>query len=84
MRQLGPDSFAAGQVCPCRAAPGILIALRLGCCAEEVKRDKSYAKATHNTWAGCCQTRPQKAMTGNPCGMVIHPRCVEREGLKDH
>jgi putative IMPACT (imprinted ancient) family translation regulator len=49
-----------------------------------LKRDRSYAKATHNTWAALLPTGGLKADDGESgAGMVIL-RMLEREGLRDH
>ncbi len=52
---------------------------------KSLKRDKSYAKATHNTWGvQLSQGGPLKADDGESgAGMVIL-RMLEREGLQDH
>ena len=52
---------------------------------KDVKRDKSYAKATHNTWAVLFSDGgPLKGDDGESgAGMVIL-RMLEREGLEDH
>lgn len=50
----------------------------------ELKSDRSYAKATHNTWAAMLPAGGLKADDGESgAGMVIL-RMMEREGLKDH
>ncbi|ATF17644.1 YigZ family protein [Phaeobacter gallaeciensis] len=49
-----------------------------------LKSDRSYAKATHNTWAAQLPTGGLKADDGESgAGMVIL-RMMEREGLRDH
>lgn len=50
-----------------------------------LKRDRSYAKATHNTWgADLRDGGPIKGDDGEAgAGMVIL-RMLEREGLRDH
>ncbi len=52
---------------------------------KELKRERSYAKATHNTWgAVLSQSGPIKGDDGESgAGMVIL-RMLEREGLSDH
>jgi len=51
---------------------------------KELKADKSYAKATHNTWAAVLPTGALKADDGESgAGMVIL-RMLERAGLDDH
>ena len=52
---------------------------------KALKRDKAYAKATHNTWgAQLSQSGALKADDGEAgAGMVIL-RMLEREGLQDH
>jgi putative IMPACT (imprinted ancient) family translation regulator len=50
----------------------------------ELKSDRSYAKATHNTWAALLPTGGLKADDGESgAGMVIL-RMLEREDLQDH
>lgn len=50
----------------------------------ELKSERSYAKATHNTWAAMLPAGGLKADDGESgAGMVIL-RMLEREGLKDH
>jgi len=49
-----------------------------------LKKDRSYAKATHNTWAALLPTGGLKADDGESgAGMVIL-RMLEREELRDH
>ncbi|OIQ46100.1 MAG: hypothetical protein BM558_01250 [Roseobacter sp. MedPE-SW] len=49
-----------------------------------LKKDRSYAKATHNTWAALLPTGGLKADDGESgAGMVIL-RMLEREELHDH
>ncbi len=51
---------------------------------DELKSDKSYAKATHNTWAATLPTGALKADDGESgAGMVIL-RMIERAGLRNH
>ncbi|NOC83717.1 MULTISPECIES: YigZ family protein [unclassified Ruegeria] len=51
---------------------------------NDLKSDKSYAKATHNTWAATLPTGALKADDGESgAGMVIL-RMIERAGLKNH
>ena len=65
--------------CPVTDRAGVDGALKL------LKRDKAYAKATHNTWA--VQLAATGALKGDDgesgAGMVI-VRMLEREGLSDH
>ncbi|MFW8635253.1 YigZ family protein [Cribrihabitans pelagius] len=50
----------------------------------ELKTDRAYAKATHNTWAAMLPAGALKADDGESgAGMVIL-RMMEREGLADH
>ncbi|WP_417474176.1 YigZ family protein [Leisingera sp.] len=50
----------------------------------ELKSDRAYAKATHNTWAAVLPTGALKADDGESgAGMVIL-RMMEREQLSDH
>lgn len=50
----------------------------------ELKRDKSYAKATHNTWAALLPTGGLKADDGESGAGIVILRMLERENLKDH
>ncbi len=51
---------------------------------KDLKRDKKYAKATHNIWAVLLDSGPLKADDGESgAGMVI-VRMLEREGLYNH
>ncbi|WP_170374305.1 YigZ family protein [Ruegeria atlantica] len=51
---------------------------------QELKSDKAYAKATHNTWAAILPTGALKADDGESgAGMVIL-RMLERAGLDSH
>ena len=50
----------------------------------DLKSDKAYAKATHNTWAAILPTGALKADDGESgAGMVIL-RMMERAGLDNH
>lgn len=50
----------------------------------ELKRNKRFAKATHNSWGLICGEQMIKNDDGETgAGMVI-PRTLEREGLCDH
>ena len=50
----------------------------------ELKADRSYAKATHNTWAAILPTGALKSDDGEAgAGMVIL-RMMERAGLQNH
>ena len=65
--------------CPVTDRAGVDAALKL------LKRDKAYAKATHNTWA--VQLSATCALKGDDCesgaGMII-VGMLEHEGLSDH
>ncbi|CUH46075.1 YigZ family protein [Ruegeria atlantica] len=51
---------------------------------QDLKSDKAYAKATHNTWAAILPTGALKADDGESgAGMVI-VRMLERAGLEGH
>ncbi|WP_299886265.1 YigZ family protein [uncultured Ruegeria sp.] len=51
---------------------------------NELKSDKTYAKATHNTWAATLPTGALKADDGEGgAGMVIL-RMMQRAGLENH
>ena len=50
----------------------------------ELKRNKKFAKATHNSWGLICGEHMIKNDDGEAgAGMVIL-RMLEREGLRDH
>ncbi|WP_170331890.1 YigZ family protein [Ruegeria arenilitoris] len=51
---------------------------------QDLKTDKAYAKATHNTWAAVLLTGALKADDGESgAGMVIL-RMLERAGMENH
>ncbi|WP_170404761.1 YigZ family protein [Ruegeria arenilitoris] len=51
---------------------------------RDLKSDKAYAKATHNTWAAILPTGALKADDGETgAGMVIL-RMLERAGVQNH
>ena len=53
-------------------------------CLQDLKSDKAYAKATHNTWAAVLPTGALKADDGESgAGMVIL-RMLERAGMESH
>ncbi|MEP2716820.1 YigZ family protein [Pseudophaeobacter sp.] len=49
-----------------------------------LKSDRSYAKATHNTWAALLPTGGLKADDGESGAAMVILRMLEREGLRDH
>ncbi|WP_299726238.1 YigZ family protein [uncultured Tateyamaria sp.] len=84
MKQLGRiltdrGSKYAVSGCPVTDRAGIDAGLAL------LKSERSYAKATHNTWGACLSVGgPIKGDDGETgAGMVIL-RMLEREGLQDH
>ncbi|MEM6308328.1 MAG: YigZ family protein [Pseudomonadota bacterium] len=51
---------------------------------KDLKRDKKYARATHNTWGALLDGAPLKADDGEAgAGMVII-RMLERAGVTNH
>ncbi|WP_299982070.1 YigZ family protein [uncultured Ruegeria sp.] len=50
----------------------------------ELKSDKAYAKATHNTWAAMLPTGALKADDGESGAAMVILRIMERAGLSDH
>ncbi len=50
----------------------------------ELKSDKAYAKATHNTWAAILPTGALKADDGETGAAMVILRMMERAGLSDH
>ena len=84
MKQLGQiltdrGSKYAVSGCPVASRADVDAALKL------LKKEKAYAKATHNTWAAhLSDGGPIKGDDGESgAGMVI-VRMLEREGLSDH
>ncbi len=69
------------------AVSGVAVGSRddIDAALKQLKRDKSYAKATHNTWAAILsEDGPTKGDDGEAgAGMVII-RMLERESLSDH
>lgn len=51
---------------------------------KQLKRQKKYAKATHNTWAVLLESGPLKADDGESGAGNVIVRMLEREGLKNH
>ena len=50
----------------------------------ELKRNKRFAKATHNSWALLCAEGPLKNDDGEAGAGLVILRMLEREGLRDH
>ncbi len=50
----------------------------------ELKSDKAYAKATHNTWAAILQNGALKADDGESGAAMVILRMMERAELTDH
>ncbi|SDW69117.1 Uncharacterized protein family UPF0029 [Ruegeria halocynthiae] len=50
----------------------------------ELKSDKTYAKATHNTWAATLPAGALKADDGESGAAMVILRMMERAGLTDH
>lgn len=63
-----------------------------GCTSEDeakallktLKRNKKFAKATHNSWALLTRDRPLKSDDGEAGAGNVILRMLEREGLTDH
>lgn len=51
---------------------------------KELKRNKKYAKATHNTWAVILPDGPLKNDDGEGGAGQVILQMLEREGLRDH
>ena len=52
---------------------------------KQLKRDKKFAKATHNTWAALLSDgTPLKGDDGESGARLVIVRMLEREGLTDH
>lgn len=50
----------------------------------ELRRNKKFAKATHNSWALLCEEGPLKNDDGEAGAGTVILRMLEREGLRDH
>ncbi|WP_205520458.1 YigZ family protein [Tropicibacter sp. Alg240-R139] len=50
----------------------------------ELKKDRAYAKATHNTWAAILPQGALKADDGESGAGIVILRMMERAGLNDH
>ncbi len=50
----------------------------------ELKRNKKFAKATHNSWALLCGEGPLKNDDGEAGAGLIILRMLEREAMRDH
>lgn len=50
----------------------------------ELKRDRAYAKATHNTWAAMLPAGGLKADDGESGAGIVILRMMERAGLQNH
>lgn len=51
---------------------------------HDLKSDRSYAKATHNTWAAMLPTGGLKADDGESGAAMVILRMMEREALENH
>lgn len=51
---------------------------------KELKRNKKYAKATHNTWGVVLDDGPLKSDDGESGAGMIILHMLEREGVKNH
>ena len=49
-----------------------------------LKQDRSYAKATHNTWAAVLPQGALKADDGESGAGIVILRMMERAGISDH
>lgn len=50
----------------------------------ELKRNKKFAKATHNSWGLICGDQLIKNDDGEAGGGMVILRMLEREGLRNH
>lgn len=50
----------------------------------ELKKDRAYAKATHNTWAAMLPQGALKADDGESGAGIVILRMMERAGMRDH
>jgi putative IMPACT (imprinted ancient) family translation regulator len=63
---------------PCRSADEARAFL------VELKRNKKFAKATHNSWGLICGDQKVKNDDGEAGAAMVILRMLEREGLRDH
>jgi len=63
---------------PCASGEDAQVFLR------ELKRNKKFAKATHNTWAVLLADAPLKNDDGETGAGNVILRMLDREGLRDH
>ena len=83
LRQLGVVLTDRGSKYAVSGAP-VTSRAEVDAVLDLLKKDRSYAKATHNTWAAMLPTGGLKADDGETgAGMVIL-RMMQREGLKHH
>ena len=83
LRQLGVVLTDRGSKYAVSGAP-VTSRAEVDAVLDLLKKDRSYAKATHNTWAAVLPTGGLKADDGETgAGMVIL-RMMQREGLKHH
>ncbi|MEP4195855.1 MAG: YigZ family protein [Aliishimia sp.] len=84
MRQIGQILTDRGSKYAVSGAP-VACRADIDAVLRELKKTRSYAKATHNTWGALLsESGPIKGDDGEAgAGMVIL-RMLEREGLQDH
>ena len=72
----GSKYAVAGGPCASEAAAKAFL--------KELKRNKKFAKATHNTWAVLLDAAPLKNDDGEAGAGNVILRMLEREDLRDH
>ena len=69
------------------AVSGVAVTSRadIDAALKDLKRNKKFAKATHNTWAAVLSNgTPLKGDDGESGAGLVIVRMLEREGLTDH
>lgn len=68
------------------AVSGAVVASRadIDAVLADLKSDRAYAKATHNTWAAILPTGALKADDGESGAAMVILRMMERAELQDH
>lgn len=83
MRQLGVILIDKGSKYAVSGAP-VSSREDIDAVLADLKSDKAYAKATHNTWAALLPTGGLKSDDGETGAGAVILRMLEREGLTGH
>ena len=83
MRQLGIILSDKGSKYAVSGAP-VTTREDIDAVLSDLKQDKAYAKATHNTWAAILPTGGLKADDGESGAGAVILRMLERDGVEGH